>query len=381
MSSATHVPETTHVADDLDLKDARAALRRSGTWPYVRDSYVRFRYGDGFTSSRALAFQLCLALVPLVIVLQGVTSLLPHGDLRRVLGDTLMHLSPTGQREHLLQQVMTHTTQTANAAGGVTALVLGLLTALVSLTTSFAQIERGANRIYGIQRDRTSVHRYGHAFVMAVTVGMLAGLSFALLVAGGPFGDVMRETGHWSATDHAIWTAARWPAGLLGAVVAIALVFHHSPRRSQPGRSWLVLGSTFAVVLWLAFTGLLALYVNKSGTFGSIYGPLTWVIALLLWAFLTSWAIFLGLAFAAQLEAVRAGVGLPALPKDETHDVVAYRVPVDELDPLRPVRTFSPSDPTPSDPTPFDPTPFDPTVPHSTLLGVPAPAGRGMELQ
>jgi len=111
-------------------------------------------------------------------------------------------------------------------------------------------------------------------------------------------------------------------------------VFHHSPRRSQPGRSWLVLGSTFAVLLWLAFTGLLALYVNNSGTFGAIYGPLTWVVALLLWAFLTSWAIFLGLAFAAQLEAVRAGVGLPALPKDETHDVVAYRLPAGQLEPV-----------------------------------------------
>jgi len=333
MSSATHVPETTHVAEELDLKDARAAIVRSGMWPYVRDSYVRFRYGDGFSSARALAFQLCLALVPLIIVLQGVTSLLPHGGLRSVLNDTLLHLTPTGQSGHLLQQVMTHTTQTANAAGGVAALVLGLLTALVSLTTSFAQIERGANRIYGIQRDRTSVHRYCHAFVMAVSVGILAGLSFALLVAGGPFGSVMRDTGHWSATDGVIWTSVRWPAGLVGAVVAMALVFHHSPRRSQPGRSWLVLGSTFAVVLWLAFTGLLALYVNNSGTFGAIYGPLTWVVALLLWAFLTSWAIFLGLAFAAQLEAVRAGVGLLALPKDETHDVVAYRWPAGQLEP------------------------------------------------
>jgi YihY family inner membrane protein len=339
MSSATHVPETSHLAEELDLKDARAALRRCGTWRFVSDAYVRFRYGDGFSSARALAFQLCLALVPLVIVLQGVTSLLPRGDLRRVLGDTLVHLSPTGQSERLLQQVMTHTTQTANAAGGVTALVLGLVTALVSLTTSFAQMERGANRIYGIQRDRDTVHRYGHAFVMAVTVGMLAGLSFALLVAGGPFGDVMRETGHWSGADQVIWTVVRWPVGLLGAVLAIALVFHHSPRRSQPGRSWLVLGSTFAVVLWLAFTGLLALYVNNSGTFGSIYGPLTWVIALLLWAFLTSWAIFLGLAFAAQLEAVRAGIDVPALSKDEMHDVVAHRVPVHRLEPVRSVRT------------------------------------------
>ena len=35
------------------------------------------------------------------------------------------------------------------------------------------------------------------------------------------------------------------------------------------------------------------------------------MIALLLWANLTSVALFLGIAFCAQLEAVRAGVGDP----------------------------------------------------------------------
>ena len=59
-------------------------------------------------------------------------------------------------------------------------------------------------------------------------------------------------------------------------------------------------------------TGLLALYVVKSASFGTTYGPLTGIFALLLWANLSSVALFLGIAFAAQLEAVRAGVPAPA---------------------------------------------------------------------
>jgi uncharacterized BrkB/YihY/UPF0761 family membrane protein len=39
-----------------------------------------------------------------------------------------------------------------------------------------------------------------------------------------------------------------------------------------------------------------------------VYGPLTAFIALLLWANLTAVALFLGIAFAAQLEAARAGI-------------------------------------------------------------------------
>jgi uncharacterized BrkB/YihY/UPF0761 family membrane protein len=42
------------------------------------------------------------------------------------------------------------------------------------------------------------------------------------------------------------------------------------------------------------------------------WGPLAGMIGILAWALLTSLAAYLGLAFAAQLEAIRAGVPSPA---------------------------------------------------------------------
>ena len=66
------------------------------------------------------------------------------------------------------------------------------------------------------------------------------------------------------------------------------------------------------MVLWFAFTGLLALYVGESREFGETYGPLAGFIGLLLWSFVSALALFLGLAVAAQLEAERAGVPEPS---------------------------------------------------------------------
>ncbi len=62
-----------------------------------------------------------------------------------------------------------------------------------------------------------------------------------------------------------------------------------------------------AVLLWIAASLLLALYIEESGSFGETYGPLAGIMALLLWAYLSSVALLLGIAFAAQLEAVHAG--------------------------------------------------------------------------
>ncbi|OSZ56958.1 hypothetical protein OQI_30065, partial [Streptomyces pharetrae CZA14] len=53
---------------------------------------------------------------------------------------------------------------------------------------------------------------------------------------------------------------------------------------------------------------------EESGSFGAVYGPLTAFVALLLWANLTGVALFLGIAFAAQLEAARAGLTTAVRP-------------------------------------------------------------------
>ena len=91
----------------------------------------------------------------------------------------------------------------------------------------------------------------------------------------------------------------------------MSALFEHSPWRRQPEATWLAFGAVASVVLWLAFMALLAVYIDATDSFGATYGPLAGVIGVLLWAFLTSVALFLGLAVAAQLEAVRAGVPAP----------------------------------------------------------------------
>jgi uncharacterized BrkB/YihY/UPF0761 family membrane protein len=70
-------------------------------------------------------------------------------------------------------------------------------------------------------------------------------------------------------------------------------------------------GAGVATGLWWLISLLLAWYVTASSAFGATYGALTGVMALLLWANLTGIALFLGIAFAAQLEAARAGVPGP----------------------------------------------------------------------
>ncbi|MEV7725359.1 YihY/virulence factor BrkB family protein [Streptomyces sp. NPDC101733] len=321
MGTATRVPQRSEVkAVEADLEmegtelsgeDAWAALRRYGGWTLVRDAFVRFRYADGFSHSRALALQTVLSIVPLAIAVIGLSSVLHTEDVGRLAELTIRHLS-SGPSQDVVDDALEQT-RSRSGNGSQVALWFGLLFSIVNITTSLCQVERGANRIYGVERDRPFLRKYTRGLVMAVLAGLPLGLSFVVTVLGADLSRALAEVYHLGETTTRAWELLRWPVGVLLAMLATSAIFRRSPRRTQPGYTWLAFGASVYLVLWLVATWGLSVYVGASGSFTSVYGPLSAFVSLLLWAYLTSLALFLGLAFAAQLEAARAGVAEPVL--------------------------------------------------------------------
>ncbi len=303
VSTATHVPATTQLEGD----DAIETIRSAGLGRLLRDSFIRFRYADGFSHSRALAFQFTLTLIPSLIAIVGFARAAGEPEVGEIVATTLRDLAPGPAGE-----VLTSTIEQGEEEAGETALVLGALAALIAGATAMGQIERGANRIYGVERDRPALRKYGVATFLACSAGVATFLALVVVVAGGELGDAITEVTGWRESLDTAWEVGRWPLGAMLVAVAVTLIFKVSPRRTQPGLSWLALGAGLAVTLWIAFTAALAAYLTLSQDFGETYGPLAGLIGLLLWTLLTALALFAGLAVAAQLEAVRAGVAEPA---------------------------------------------------------------------
>ena len=313
MTTARTVPVTTEMdGDELDAADAWHLARQHGLRAVAVGAAVRFRYGDGFTNSRALALQVCLSVVPFLLALTGLAADLDQERPAQVVAQTVAHVSPGHGSDDALADAVGGSDEGEKEEAGELALTFGLLLSLASMTTAMGQVERGCNRIYGIRRDRPAVHKYGRAAVLTALLAGPVGLGFLLLVAGGGFADAMVQHYGWSEEAHLAWQVARWPVGAALLVLAIAVVLDHSPRRRQPALSWLALGSGTAVVLSMTATAGLAAYVHASGSFGSTYGPLAGIVALLLWSLLTAISFFFGVAVCAQLEALRAGEPAPA---------------------------------------------------------------------
>jgi len=146
MTTARTVPVTTEMdGDELDYEDAWRAARRVGLRRLAVDSFVRFRYGDGFTNSRALALQSALAVVPFLLALSGLAADIDQERPSRVLAGTIQAVAPgTGEQDALAGAVSGDAS--AEEAGEI-ALGFGLAFALLSMTTAMAQVGRGLNRI------------------------------------------------------------------------------------------------------------------------------------------------------------------------------------------------------------------------------------------
>ncbi len=317
MSTTTRVPETARMAgDELDASDARTALRDFGRKRLAVESFRRFRYGDGFSHARAVGLQLVLALIPMTIALVGLSSVVHVEGVGIVIRDTLLAMTP-GSSDEVIRDTLEQ--GLSQSGSGAIALWLGLATSLVALTTTMGQIERGSNRIYGIRRDRPAPKKYARAFLLALIAGVPMMLGFLVLVAGEQAVRAVSSTYDWPDRVATLAMVVRWPIGLLLDLIAITVIFRWAPRRRQPGASWMAVGAVVALTLWLLLTWMLTTFIRTSSSFGAVYGPLTAVMALLLWALMTGVALLLGIAFAAQLEAVRAGVseGAEGDPEDD----------------------------------------------------------------
>ncbi|MFC9284167.1 YihY/virulence factor BrkB family protein [Streptomyces collinus] len=304
MGTATTVPETRDMTgEELSGDEAWAALRRYGGWSLVRDAFVRFRYADGFSHSRALALQTVLAVVPLAIAFVGLSTSLHTESIGR-LAELTIHRIAQGPSADVVDDALDRGRREAGD-GAAVALWFGAAFSLVNVTTAMCQIERGANRIYGNERDRPFLPKYLRGLLMSVSAGLPLGLGFVVMIAGDDLASAAVTVYHLDGSARTAWDLLRWPFGLLLALLSASVVFRRSPRRIQPGYTWLAFGAAVYLVLWMTLTWLLSLYLDLSGSFDTIYGPLSAFMSLLLWAYLTSVALFLGLAFAAQLEAAR----------------------------------------------------------------------------
>jgi membrane protein len=127
---------------------------------------------------------------------------------------------------------------------------------------------------------------------LAMVVGLiLIALSIALT---GPVVEAVADSAGIGDTPLAIWNIAKWPVVAGFFTLLLAFLNYTTPNAKLRGYRWVTPGSVFALVVWIAASGLFALYVANFGSYDKTYGTLGGIVSLLVWIWITNVAILLG---------------------------------------------------------------------------------------
>ena len=177
-------------------------------------------------------------------------------------------------------------------------LVLAIALALWSAAGGVGNLITAINIAYDEDKKRGFVKE--KLLALGVTVGAVVFLALIVsLMAGVPvvlsFVDVNGPL-RW------VIEVIRWLllAGLV--MFALAVLYRVAPDREAPKFRWVSAGAVAATVLWLAASAAFSLYVTLFGNYAETYGALAGVVLLMLWLWLTSYAILLGAEINAEAE-------------------------------------------------------------------------------
>jgi membrane protein len=278
---------------DLSKRDYVAILKRS----------VRESLDDHITNiAAALAYYAFLAIPSALMVALGLFSVFADPSAIQTLVERLGGVMPA-QATELIEGSLTRMSE--NTGSGYAALGVGLVVALWSLTGAMQNLMWALNLAYDREESRGFVRR------RVVALGMLtfAFLGFVLMIGVlvlGPhlsrwFGDALgAETPvRWG------WLVGQWPLLILGLLIVFAGLLYLGPNVEHPRWSFLSVGSTLAIIVWLLVSGAFAVYASRFGSYNKAWGSLSAVVVLLTWLWLSSLALLFGAEVNAEAERSR----------------------------------------------------------------------------
>ena len=179
-------------------------------------------------------------------------------------------------------------------------LLISFLLTFWSSSTGSKSILSAVNVAYDVTEQRPFLSFQAIGLAMTLVTVLCALLAIGVLLLLPPAIDFLGLSTHGGGLIHAAGMAM-----LIGFFfVAIALLYRFGPSRTAPRRRRITPGATLATVLWLIVSELLSLYVSKIGAFGATYGSLAAAVGVMLWFYISAYAVLLGAELNARLEEV-----------------------------------------------------------------------------
>jgi membrane protein len=248
-----------------------------------------------------VAFYAMLAIFPAIIAVVTVYGMVADPDqVKTQVGEFAKSL-PSGA-DQLLTTQLTSVVNAGRQALSI-GLVLSLLALLWSVSSGVQGLVKSLNVIYDEKESRGFVKLRGLSLLLTLGAIVVAVVALALITV---FPSAIDRLGLGQAGQVAA-SVARWVVLAVLVLLALGVVYRLGPDRANPRWRWVSSGAVVALVLWLLGSVGFSYYVDNFGKYNQTYGAMAAVIILLLWLFLSAFAVLLGAEFNAETERQQAG--------------------------------------------------------------------------
>jgi membrane protein len=243
-----------------------------------------------------VAFYAMLAIFPAIIAVVTVYGMVADpNQVESQVGEFAKSL-PSGADELLTEQLR-NVTQAGRQSLSI-GLAVSLLAVLWSASGGVQGLVKGLNLVYDERESRGFLKLRGLSLLLTLGAIVVAVVALALITV---FPAVVDDLGLGQAGELAA-SIARWVVLAVLVLVALAVVYRLAPDRANPRWRWVSWGAVVALVVWLLGSVGFSWYVDNFGKYNQTYGALAAVIVLLLWLFLSAFAVLLGAELDAESE-------------------------------------------------------------------------------
>jgi len=240
-----------------------------------------------------LAYYFLFSIFPLLLFLTTLLGYLAEAsdEVRVNLFTYIARISPSAD----VTQLLADTLQEIARGRGKTKLSLGLVGAVWVASNGMSAVGGTLNSAYGIRETRRWWTRRLVAVALTVTFTALLVSALVVMIAGGTIGEALALRFGLGPLYALLWRLVQWPLVVAFLVISFEIVYNYAPnvgRRAR--REWWTPGGVTGVGLWLGATFGLRLYLSYVHTYSRTYGGLGAVILLLIWFYLTGFAILMG---------------------------------------------------------------------------------------
>lgn len=239
-----------------------------------------------------LTYKGLFALSPFFVFLLSLLGLFGASDLVTTTIDRIGNALPPGATDFLQNQLL-QIVQSKTAGAFTVGAIISLLLALWGVSGAFRSVMEAMNVMYEIEEDRPFWKQLLISVFLSLGVAALLIFALVLVVFGPEIGETVADAAGLGSVFQIVWNVVQWPVLIFLVVLAFALVYYYAPDAEQRFR-WISPGSIVAVLLWLVFSLLFSIYVEKSGSFNATYGTFAGIIILMLYIYYSSFIMLVG---------------------------------------------------------------------------------------